>query len=173
MEIKKGDIIPTGWTSWSKEGAEVIGFAHHQGVTIEDKIICRIHDKKEHTFEWAVGTAPMIAKDGSELIWASGEYYSTPDDNPRLPKGVVHDDRESIAVPGTLTVERNKPLNIPESSEERKAAVAAFVEGLMAKGKSVDDIDSLFSEIKMTAISHAEELAKTDGKDLNLRDGRI
>jgi len=171
MEIKKGDTIPTGWR---KDGVQIIGFAHHQGVTIEDKIICRIHDKKHRMFEWAVGTTPKIAKDGSKLIWGSGKYYSTPDnENLGLPEGVVHDDRESISVPGTLAVERNKPLHITEDPEDRKAAVTAFVEEMMAKGKSVDDIDNLFSELKMTAISHAEELAKADGKDLNLGDGRI
>lgn len=42
--------------------------------------------------------------------------------------------------------------------EKQQKAVNKLVDYLVKSGKSVDDIDELFSQIKMTAINHAEKL---------------
>lgn len=49
--------------------------------------------------------------------------------------------------------------------QTRDKAVHALVDSLMKSGKSVDDIDEMFSQIKMSAISRAEEVARSAGKE--------
>ena len=65
-----------------------------------------------------------------------------------------------------FTVEK-APATLDDLKEPqtRDKAVYALVDSLMKSGKSVDDIDEMFSQIKMSAISRAEEVARSAGKE--------
>lgn len=65
-----------------------------------------------------------------------------------------------------FTVEK-APATLDDLKEPqtRDEAVHALVDSLMKSGKSVDDIDEMFSQIKMSAISRAEEVARSAGKE--------
>ena len=49
--------------------------------------------------------------------------------------------------------------------EKRQEAMNALVDALVKSGKSVDDIDEMFSQIKMGAISRAEQAVRENGAE--------
>jgi len=74
-------------------------------------------------------------------------------------------DKGEIVEMSPQTSEMSAEITDLANPKKRQEAVNALVDALVKSGKSVDDIDEMFSQIKMGAISHAEQVAHENGAE--------